>query len=464
MVSNRPPGTRAPRVRLPALAERKAAGKALRGKHPRSALARYELPPGRNVVRWLQASNKGRIEKLIPIRYGRMLHSPFAFLRGAAAVMANDIGPLPNTGIRTQLCGDCHLANFGGFASPERSLQFGINDFDETLPGPFEWDVQRLATSFAVAVRAQGLTRRAGLDAARAAARAYREHMARFAQMHALDLWYTRIEVDALVQLARSVETRKLRRRMVAKARHSSMATLFPRLAEAGGGLPRFSDHPPLIYHPRHIPDFEQNVHIFWRRYVETLPEERRALVARYRLVDVAIKVVGVGSVGTRCAIALLLADRDDPLVLQFKQARRSVLEPYAGASAHANQGLRVVIGQRLMQAASDIFLGFSHATHLKEDFYVRQLRDMKVSLELEHLSGGDFLAYAELCGWELARAHAKAGDAAEISGYLGKSDEFERTIGKFAMACAEQTERDHAALEAAVKAGRIHASVEDST
>jgi uncharacterized protein (DUF2252 family) len=454
---------RSAQITLPSVAVRRAAGKALRAKHPRSALAHFEPARGRSVIRWLQASNKGRIERLIPIRYGRMLQSPFTFLRGAAAVMANDIGPLPGTGLRTQLCGDCHLANFGGFASPERALQFGINDFDETLPGPFEWDVKRLAASFAVAARAHGLSRRSSLDAARAAARSYREHMAHFAEMHALDLWYVRIEVDTLVQLARSVETRKMRRRMVAKARHSTMAQLLPKLTEVLGGQPRFADHPPLIYHTKHIPDFEQNVHTFWRHYVETLPDERRPLIARYRLVDVAIKVVGVGSVGTRCAIALLLADRDDPLVLQFKQARRSVLEAYAGASAHANQGLRVVIGQRLMQAASDIFLGFSHATHLKEDFYVRQLRDMKLSLELEHLSAGDFLGYAELCGQELARAHAKSGDAAVISGYLGKSDEFERAIGKFALAYAGQTERDHAALEAAAKAGRIHAQIEDN-
>ena len=319
----------------------------------------------------------------------------------------------------------------------------------------------RLAASFAVAARAHGLSRARSLEAAQAAARSYREHMALFAEMRALDLWYTRIEVDTLVQLARSVETRKLRRRMVAKARHSTMAQLFPRLTEVVGGQPRFADHPPLIYHAKHIPDFEQNVQTFWRHYVETLPEERRPLIARYRLVDVAIKVVGVGSVGTRCAIALLLADRDDPLVLQFKQARPSVLEPYAGASRYPNQGLRVVIGQRLMQASSDIFLGYSHAMHLKEDYYVRQLRDMKLSLELDHMSAGDFLDYAGVCGWELARAHGKTGDAAVISGYLGQSDAFERAIGKFALAYSDQTERDHAALRAAVKAGRIHARIE---
>ena len=456
-----PRKTRSAKPRIPSIADRLAAGKSLRGKCPRATLARFEPGRGRNVVRWIQASNKGRIERLIPIRYGRMLHSPFAFLRGAAAVMANDIGRLPSPAIRTQLCGDCHLANFGGFASPERALQFGINDFDETLPGPFEWDVKRLAASFAVAARSQGLPRRAGLDAAQAVARSYREHMAQFARMHALELWYTSIEVNTLVQLARSAQTRRLRRQMVDKARQHTIDHLFPALIEVKGGLPRFADHPPLIYHPTHSPDFEQDVHAFWRHYVDTVPEERRPLIDRYRLVDVAIKVVGVGSVGTRCAIALLLAGEGDPLVLQFKEARRSVLEPYAGASHHANQGLRVVIGQRLMQTASDIFLGFSHAPHLKEDFYVRQLRDMKVSLEIEHLSAQDFLEYAEACGWELARAHGKTGDAALISGYLGKSDAFDRAIGAFALTYADQTERDHAALRAAVKAGRLHAQME---
>ena len=444
---------------IPTLAERMAAGKALRMHLPRSACAAWPQSR-RDPVALLQASNAGRLTHLVPIRYGRMLHSPLNFLRGSAAVMAWDLGQAPRSRLVTQLCGDCHLDNFGGFASPERSLLFGINDFDETLPGPFEWDLQRLAASFVVAARMRGANARACRDAAATAVRTYRTRMAELAAMHALDQWYLPLEMNALERVAKSAQTRRRRRKLIAQAHLHTSSNVFPRLTQLVAGRPRIVDRPPLIYHPKN-PAFEREAASFWKRYVETLPEERRVLIDRYRLIDMAVKVVGVGSVGTRCAIALLMAAPEDPLFLQLKEARASVLEPFAGRSRYANHGLRVVVGQRILQAASDIFLGWSRLETPAMDFYVRQLRDMKVSLDLETMSVGELVEYAEACGWALARAHARAADPAVIAGYLGRGDTFDRAITEFAIAYADRTERDHEALGKAVKAGRIHAIVE---
>jgi len=438
-------------------AERLAAGRSLRRNMSRSAHA----APGetaRDVIAILDRSNRGRLPHLVPIRYGRMLHSPFAFMRGSAAVMARDLGQAPHSGIVTQLCGDCHLNNFGGYASPERELLFGINDFDETLPGPFEWDVKRLATSFVIAARDQKIPERNCIEAAQAVAHSYRTRMLEYAQANVLDLWYARVDVNTMVQISRSPETRRRRERMLRDAARKNSAVSLDKLAHAPDGKPRFIDQPPLIYHPHGHENFHAEIQRFWHHYVESLPEERRKLLDHFRLLDVAVKVVGVGSVGIRCAIALLMAEDGHPLILQFKEARASVYEPFAGRSKYHNHGLRVTVGQRLMQSQSDIFLGFSHVDSLKADFYVRQLRDMKVALDFEHMSAEEFIEYAEACGWVLARAHARAGDPAMIAGYLGKSDVFDRAIGEFAHAYADRNEADHAALTKAVKNGKVRA------
>ena len=441
---------------VPALAERLAKGKAFRAQMPRSAHA--ELPASRrDPIALLRASNAGRQTHLVPIRYGRMLHSPFTFLRGSAALMAWDLGHKPHSRLVTQLCGDCHLGNFGGFASPERALLFGINDFDETLPGPFEWDIERLAASFVVAARSSSLSERICRSAAASVVRTYRMRMAELAAMRAVEQWYHPLEMNTLAQLARSAETRRRRRKLIKDARLRTSDRVFPRLTEVVNGRLRIADHPPLIYHPK-AAAFARETAQFWKRYVETLPEERRVLLDRYRLVDMAVKVVGVGSVGTRCAIALLMAGPADPLFLQLKQARPSVLEPYANKSRYANNGLRVVVGQRILQATGDIFLGWSRLESPRVDYYVRQLRDMKVSLDLESMSAAEFIEYADACGWALARAHAKAADPAIIAGYLGRGDAFERAVTDFAVAYADRTESDHAALVKAVKAGRVRA------
>ncbi len=444
-------------------AERLAAGRSLRRIMPRSAHARTADTP-RDVVALLEESNQGRLSHLVPIRYGRMLHSRFAFMRGAAAIMAHDLGRQAHSGIVTQLCGDCHLNNFGGYASPERELLFGINDFDETLPGPFEWDVKRLATSFVIAARDQKIAERHCIEAAQAVAYSYRTRMLEYARTNVLDLWYARVDVNTLVQISRSPETRRRREKMLRDAKRQESAVSLTRLAHTGNGEPRFIDQPPLIYHPQGREDLHEEVRRFWHHYVESLPEERRKLLDHFRLLDVAVKVVGVGSVGTRCAIALLMAEDGHPLILQFKEARASVYEPFAGRSKYHNHGLRVVVGQRMMQSQSDIFLGFSHVDSLKADFYVRQLRDMKVALDFEHMSAEEFIEYAEACGWVLARAHARSGDPGVIAGYLGKSDVFDRAIAAFAQQYADRNEADHAALVAAAKNGRVQALTNESS
>lgn len=402
--------------------------------------------------------------ELLPIRFGRMVRSPFTFYRGAALNMAADLAATPATGLRVQVCGDCHLLNFGDYATPERRVVFDINDLDETLPAPWEWDVKRLATSFVVACRSNGFDDREARDAALACVRSYREHMAEYGEMSALDVWYSRIDVDVVLPTIRDKETRRRHQSLVAKARARSVLEHdFPRLAAMSGERPAIKDSPPLIYHPR-----EKGVrHLLLRAreaftaYRDSLQEGRRVLLDRYELQDIAIKVVGVGSVGTFCAVLLLLAGERDPLFLQAKEARASVLEPYAGKSAYPNHGQRVVNGYRLMQSASDIFLGWTKG-ELGRHFYIRQLRDVKVGIRVELFTPGVMAQYAELCGWTLARAHARSGAPAQISGYLGKSDAFERAVATFAIAYADQNERDHAVLEKAVRAGRVAALMED--
>jgi uncharacterized protein (DUF2252 family) len=439
-------------------------GKALRQQVPRSAHADWTVQAkGRDPLAILSETDRDRIPTLVPIRYARMLQSPFAFLRGSASVMAFDLAQGPTTGIRVQACGDCHLLNFGAFATPERHVIFDINDFDETLPAPWEWDIKRLATSIMVAGRYRGFAERQCSEAALTAVRAYRENLAEYATWPELQVWYARIDAEQMVTKASKAKPSRPGADRDVRAAANMSARLLPKLTEVISGKRRIKDEPPLVYHPRREKAFSRQVRAAIQRYRRSLPAERRALVDHYEVIDVAMKVVGVGSVGTFCAVALLQADVDDPLFLQLKQARSSVLEPYAGKSVYRNQGERVVVGQRLMQSASDMFLGWSRIGKPPVDFYFRQLRDMKVSVNLDTLPLAGFINYAHYCGWAVARAHAKAGDAAAISGYLGRSDGFDEALRRFARAYADQTEQDHAALVKAVKSGRIRTETRDT-
>jgi uncharacterized protein (DUF2252 family) len=443
------------------VADRLARGKALRERCSRKAQAEWKPPAKRaDPIELLIENSRGRIEDLIPIRYGRMLANPFAFYRGAAAIMAYDLSQTPSTGLMLQACGDCHLVNFGGFATAERKIIFDINDFDETSIAPWEWDVKRLAASFVVAGRANGFSAGDCREAAHRAAQNYRTKLAEYSQQSVLEVWYDAIDFDYLIRHAPDKQARTFYlKKLDANAKQSAHEKEFAKLAFAAGETPRIVDHPPLIYHTNDLRDVEQRAtaEAALADYRNSLPMERRVLIDRYTLTDVAFKVVGVGSVGTRCGIALLMSGKGDPLFLQFKQARQSVLEPYAGASPFKHSGQRVVVGQRLMQSASDMFLGW-YTGHEANHFYVRQLSDAKIKPVIEIMKPQNLLSYAGLCGWALARAHARSGDAAVLTGYLGTSSAFEDAIADFSEAYADQNERDHAALVAAVRAGKVEA------
>jgi uncharacterized protein (DUF2252 family) len=436
--------------------ERVAHGKAARGEIARSTLAEWStLETRRDPIDILEEQ-------------ARMLVSPFAFYRGAAALMAADLAASPRTGLRAQLCGDAHLSNFGAFAAPDRRLIFGVNDFDETLPGPFEWDVKRLVASFAVAGRELGFAQKVRDSVAATAARSYRESMHEFAGMRNMDLWYARIEVEEELQRVASQATAKERKRAernVAKARTKDSLKAFAKLTQDVDGERRIVGDPPLIVPLSELTTMapeqaHEELRSMIRSYRRTLSRDRRLLLERFRYVDAARKVVGVGSVGTRAWICLLLGrDDDDPLFLQAKEAEASVLEPYLGKSQFANHGQRVVEGQRLMQSASDIMLGWIHVTGLdgvERDFYVRQLWDAKGSAVIETMSPGVLTWYAKVCGWTLAKAHARSGDAVAIAAYLGRSAAFDKALTSFAEAYADQNERDYSALQEAVASGRI--------
>jgi uncharacterized protein (DUF2252 family) len=373
--------------------------------------------------------------------------------------MAYDLAGLPNTGIEVQACGDCHLLNFGLFATPERNLVFDLNDFDETHPAPWEWDLKRLVASFVIAGRDNDLTEEESKSVAITSVRAYREHLREYSKMSPLEVWYTRLDIQDIIAMAPDEGAKKEREQMAKKARQRVIEYLFPKITSQVGGRYRFVDQPPILFH---IPeeDFQNRVQAALEDYRDSLSEERRVLLDRYRLEDIAIKVVGIGSVGTRCYITLLFSEENHPLILQVKEANRSVLEPYTRPCHHDNQGQRVVRGQRLMQSSSDIFLGWTKGRDGKH-FYVRQLRDMKFSVPVEGVSSAQLHHYAEFCGWTLARAHAKSGDSATISGYLGKGDKFDLAMGEFALAYADQNEQDYDALVQAVKAGRVEALIE---
>jgi len=442
--------------------DRAAVGKALRDKVPRKQHGRWKEAKRRpNPIDILRESDASRMKELVPIRYGRMLQSAFSFYRGAAAVMASDLAQMPNTDLKVQACGDCHLMNFGGFATPERNIIFDVNDFDETLPAPWEWDVKRLAASIALAARSIGLSDGKARDCASTSARSYREHMGEFSKMDPLRVWYTKITVDDVIGALPKAARKRVLKHIDKAASHSSSEMDYPKLAGTVGGHIRITDHTPLIFHPKasRAPEFQEAREQIFRTYRESLPDDRRMLLDRYRVVDAAIKVVGIGSVGRRCWIALLMSEDNEPLFLQFKEAVESVLEPYAGKSAYNHHGQRVVMGQRLMQPVSDIFLGWVTAPNDRQ-FYVRQLHDAKIKPLVETFNAEMLDVYAGACGWALAHAHSKISEiSATISGYLGSSsDEFDEAMGKFALAYADQVERDYAALKVAARNGKVPA------
>ncbi len=452
------------------VSERVAKGKAARSGAPRSSHAGWEPPAGReDPVAILERQAATRVPELVPIRYGRMSASPFAFFRGAAAVMAADLATTPDSGLRVQACGDAHLSNFGAFAAPDRRLVFDLNDFDESLPGPWEWDVKRLAASFAIAGRENGFKRKERGAAVIEVGRSYREAMRAFAAQRNLEVWYARLDVEAVMgEIEAEPELTKQVRKGVAKARSKDSLRALERLTHVVDGELRIRSEPPLIVPAEELMaadetrDLEQVLLEVLDSYRSTLPGDRQHLLDGFRFRHLARKVVGVGSVGTRAWIVLQTGGEDsDPLFLQAKEAEASVLEPYAGASRFKNHGRRVVEGQRLMQAASDIFLGWCPAVGFdgrQRDFYVRQLWDWKRSVEIERLTPHALELYARICGWTLARAHARSGDRVAIAAYLGGSDAFETAIADFAEAYADQSERDHAALVEAIGSGRVEA------
>jgi uncharacterized protein (DUF2252 family) len=435
---------------------RAATGRASRTQAPRSGHAEWQpARDRRDPVAILREQEAQRIPELIPIRHQRMVETPFTFFRGAAAVMAEDLARTPVSGLRVQACGDAHLLNFGVFATPERRLVFDVNDFDETLPAPFEWDVKRLAASVVVAGRTRGFADVDCEKAGRASVAAYRLRIADAARASHLDAWYARLEVSALVALLDKAAARRIESAVVRKAQRSTSLGALAKLSEVVDGQRRIVDSPPLVEHVAGAGRGVDATDVV-RRYRRSLPAETQVLLGRYRPVDWARKVVGVGSVGTDDAVVLLLGDSDqDPIFLQVKEAQRSVLAPFAGRSKHANHGQRVVAGQRLTQQASDIFLGWTRIG--ERDYYVRQLRDMKGSVPIEKLSAPELVQYARACGAALANGHARSGDAVAIAAYLGAGDRFDRAVGAFAVAYADQTEQDHAAFAAAGSGSRTN-------
>jgi uncharacterized protein (DUF2252 family) len=452
--------------------ERVARGRAAREECPRTSHAGFELASDRDPVAILEAQARSRVPELVPIRYGRMLVSPFTFYRGAAAVMAHDLAATPRAGLHAQLCGDAHLANVGGYASPERKLVFDLNDFDETLPGPFEWDVKRLATSFEIAGRDRDFTERQRAAAVLSAVGSYRRWMRTAAETGNLDVWYAHLDVDTVEAELRRQQAKKQAdtlARGAAKAQTKDSLKAFAKLTRIVDGEPRLISDPPLIVPIEELAEqagipaekIFESLHELYRKYRRTLQGDRRHLAEQFRWLDIARKVVGVGSVGTRCWIVLLVGrDSDDPLFLQVKEAQASVLEPYLGKSKYATSGQRVVEGQRLMQSVSDIFLGWVRAEEtldgVPRDFYFRQLWDWKSSVDLDTILPKGLELYGNVCGFLLARAHARSGDRVAIASYLGKGDAFDRALLEFARAYADQNEKDHAALRHAADVDRI--------
>ena len=463
-----------PTARYSTAAVSAARGRAARSNSPRSEHGAWSPSPDRTPASvTLAAQAETRVPELIPIRHGRMLSSPFAFFRGGAAIMAGDLAGVPRTGLEVQLCGDAHLSNFGGFAAPDRRLVFSINDFDETLPGPFEWDVKRLVASFAVAGRQRGIADAKRRAIVMAAAASYRRAMRSFAEMTTLDVWYTRLDIDEILRRFKGAhaEQRRALRRATDKAMARDGLKAMAKLMRSVDGRLEFISDPPIMTRLEDLVGdavaarTKADAGRLLQSYASSLTDERRVLFERYRFVDIARKVVGVGSVGTRAWVVLMLGrDERDVLLLQFKEAQQSVLEPYLAPSRYPHHGQRVVAGQRLMQAASDIMLGWQRAPGFdgvaSRDFFVRQLWDKKGSADVELMLPRGLMLYADLCGWTLARAHARSGDRVALAAYLGGSESFDRAMVDFAEAYADQNERDHADLQRAVVDGRLAAVV----
>ena len=455
------PASRVLMSRQPSVEERMETGKALRETVPRSSHGEFVRHRGVDPLRILREQAKTRIPQLVPLRHARMLQSPFAFLRGSAAVMAADLASTPQTGLQVELCGDMHVSNFGVFASAERQLVFAINDFDECQFGPWEWDVKRLAASAFVAARHLGGDTSACDEAARAIVGSYQKRLRRYAGMGHLAVWYDSIDSDTLIaSLSPALHERA--HALLNKARRRNHLQVLDKMTDLVDNAHQIVEQRPFIVRASHTSmgrPVQEAINLFLEAYFRTLAPDRQMLLERYSVLDVAHKVVGVGSVGTRCWVVLLQGrDTEDPLFLQIKEAQPSVLSPYAPAPlpTSGNQGERVVVGQRLIQGSPDIFLGWGEVDGVH--FYVRQLRDMKGSIDLEPggISTKGFVEYCKLCGWALALAHAKSGDAAMLSGYIGKSGEFEDAIAQFSASCAEQTVQDHATMAAAARDGKI--------
>ena len=453
------------------VAERAARGKASRQEIPRSSHAGFEPAPGRpDPIELLEGQATSRVPELVPIRYGRMLVSPFTFFRGAALIMAADLAGMPRSGFHVQSCGDAHLSNFGVFGSPERRLVFDLNDFDETLPAPWEWDLKRLCASMAIAGRDRQFTKKQRATIIAETVGTYRRAMRDFAGWPNLEVWYARLDIETELNRLRSqfpAEMVKRTEQTLAKAHTRDSMHAFSKLTTIENGEPRIVSQPPLIVRVEELfptasaEQITDTVREFIRGYRRSLQTDRRVLLEQYRFVDLARKVVGVGSVGTRAWIGLFLGlDGQDPLFLQVKEAQRSVLEGFAGHSEYSNHGERVVAGQHLMQATSDIFLGWRRLANpvegIERDFYIRQLKDWKGSAEIDAMVPEGMTVYGRLCGWTLARAHARSGDRVAIGAYMGSSDVFDRAIVDFSEAYADQNEKDYAALVEAVKSGRV--------
>lgn len=439
-------------------------GKQLRDKCPRQSHSQWKPSSHRaDPLDLILQANEGRISELVPIRHGRMLQSPFAFYRATALNMAADLSTTPISGLQVQACGDCHLLNFGAFATPERRVIFDINDLDESLPAPWEWDVKRLATSFVLACRNNGFSEETAKDSVRHCIRSYRERMAECSEMTVLEVWYSSLEVTDLIPNIRDKEARERVEKRLAKAQERNvLENDFPELATSEGWSPAIKENPPYIFHPREK-EYSEQLAIFrqaFANYRETLQEERRILLDRFKIMDFAVKVVGVGSVGTVCGIILLMANEQDPLFLQLKQAGPSVLEDFAGKSPYANNGQRIVHACRLMQSASDLFLGWTLGQKDRH-FYVRQLKDMKIKPQVELFTTSVMLQYAEWCAWALAHAHARSSEPAKIAGYLGKGEKFDEAIVEFATSYADQCESDYESVQKAAREGKIEVFLE---
>jgi hypothetical protein len=443
--------------------ERYAAGKALRDTCPRNVHAEWKAPRNRrDAVEMVLASEKGRIPELLPLRHGRMARSAFTFYRGSALTMAADLSKTPSTGVYVQCCGDAHLCNFGGYATAERKIVFSVNDLDETLPAPWEWDVKRLSASFVIACRDKAISDNIAEDIAETCVRTYRKSMAEYSRMKTLELWYHALEPYELPGMNDPALRKRAMKRIAQEQAKSRGEELFPKLVEHKGEMPIIRDQLPTIFHDKRNPPGELNkvIHDAIAGYRASLPTAYQSLFDRYKIYDAAIKVVGIGSVGTVCWVMLLMSAADDPLFLQIKEARASVLEPYAGATLFPNHGQRVVNGYRTMQPASDMFLGWTRGP--KRDFFVRQLRDVKISIRVETFGKYELDLYAQWCGKALALSHARSGTSALLSGYMGNSDEFDRAIAAFSIAYADQNEKDHAALDQAVRRGKVRAEFEE--